>query len=71
MVFHFMNGAGTLAEHFAMLFDDSLNDSSRSSRRTRLSWEVFVQLMGRMLRPLADKKLQPESFWRSPRLSRE
>lgn len=68
MVFHFMNGAGALAEHFAMLFDDSLNDSSCSSRRTRLSWEVFAQLMERVLRPLADKKRQPESFWRGWRL---
>lgn len=68
MVFHFMNGAGTLAEHFAMLFDDSLNDSSCSSRRTRLSWEVFAQLLGHVLRPLADKKRQPESFWRGWRL---
>jgi len=36
LVFHFMNHAGTLAEHFAQLFADGLADSSLSERRTRM-----------------------------------
>ena len=68
LVFHFMHSAGTLAEHFAMLFEDSLCDSACSDRRARLPWEVFTQLMQRALRPLSHKLRHPESFWRGWRL---
>lgn len=68
MVFHLMNGAGSLAEHFGMLFEDCLNDSSCASRRARMPWEVFVQLMQRMLGPIARKKRDPEAFWKGLRL---
>jgi hypothetical protein len=68
LVFHFMSAAGTLAEHFAQLFDDSLADSSLSERRTRLPWEVFTELMRLGLRPLARVATHPEAFWRSWRL---
>jgi hypothetical protein len=68
MVFHFMNNTGTLAEHFAMLFDDALADSSCASRRARLPWQVFAELMQRLLRPLAKKRRHPTAFWRGWRL---
>lgn len=68
LVFHFMNAAGTLAEHFAQLFDDSLADSSLSERRTRLPWEVFTELMRLGLRTLAQAATHPEAFWRGWRL---
>jgi hypothetical protein len=68
LVFHFMNAAGTLAEHFAQLFDDSLADSSLSERRARLPWEVFTELMRLGLRTLAQVTTHPEAFWRGWRL---
>lgn len=68
MVFHLMHTAGNLAEHFSILFEDSLNDSSCASRRARLPWEVFTELMQRTLRPLARKKRDPGAFWRGWRL---
>ncbi len=68
LVFHAMNAAGTLAEHFAQLFDDTLAESSLSERRTRLPWEVFAELMRLGLRPLAQKAAHPEAFWRGWRL---
>jgi len=68
LVFHFMNAAGTLAEHFAQLFDDSLAESSLSERRTRLPWEVFGELMRLGLRALAHTTTHPEAFWRGWRL---
>ncbi len=49
-----MQGAGTLAEHFSELFDDSLADSSWADRRARLPWEIFAELMRRVLRPQGD-----------------
>ena len=63
-----MNVAGTLAEHFAQLFQDSLCDSSLSERRTRLPWEVFTELMHLGLRTLAQAATHPEAFWRGWRL---
>lgn len=68
LVFHFMSAAGTLAEHFAQLFDDTLAESSLSERRTRLPWEVFTELMRLGLRALAHKAKHPEAFWRGWRL---
>ena len=68
MVFHLMNRAGNWAEHFGLLFEDSLNDSSCASRRARMPWEVFTELMQRTLRPLARKRREPGAFWRGLRL---
>lgn len=68
LVFHVMNAAGTLAEHFAQLFDDPMAESSLSERRTRLPWEVFTELMRLGLRPLAQAATDPAAFWRGWRL---
>lgn len=68
LVFHVMNTAGTLAEHFGQLFDESLADSSLSERRTRLPWKVFGELMRLGLRPLAQAATHCEAFWRDWRL---
>lgn len=68
LIFHFMNGAGTLAQHFFQLFNEPLADSSWSDRRARLPWEVFAELMQRMLRPRASRRVHPEAFWRGWRL---
>lgn len=69
LVFHVMNQTGTLAEHFALLFEDSLNESGCSNRRSRLPWEVFADLMRRVLRPLAHRRRHPEAYWRNWRLT--
>jgi len=68
LVFHFMSGAGTLAEHFGQLFEDELCDSSLSERRSRLPWEVFRELMRLGLRALAQRASHPQAFWRGWRL---
>lgn len=67
LTFHVMQSAGTLAEHFSALFDASLSDSAWADRRARLPWEVFAELMRRVLRPRATRR-QPEAFWRGWRL---
>ena len=64
LVYHVMNPTGTLAEHFARLFEDALCDSACSDRRARLPWRIFAELMQRVLRPLARKRRHPEAFWR-------
>lgn len=68
LVFHVMNATGTLGEHFAMLFEDALNDSACADRRARLPWQVFADLMRRVLRPLANRRRHKEAFWRGWRL---
>lgn len=67
-IFHFLNGAGTLAQHFRQLFNARLADSSWAERRARLPWEVFADLLRRALRPRATRRRQPEAFWRGWRL---
>jgi hypothetical protein len=68
LVYHVMNPTGTLAQHFALLFADSLNESGCANRRARLPWEVFAELMRRVLRPLANARRHPEAYWRGWRL---
>lgn len=67
LIFHVMQGAGTLAEHTAMLFDDALADSSWADRRARLPWDLFAELMRRVLRPKATRRHR-DAFWRGWRL---
>lgn len=68
LVFHVMHRHGTLAEHFALLFEDSLSDSACSDRRQRLPWQVFAELMQWALRPLARGGRTGEGCWRGWRL---
>ncbi len=68
LVFHVMQRSGTLAEHFTLLFDDSLCDSACSDRRQRLPWQVFEEVMHWALRPLARRRRQGDGFWRGWRL---
>jgi hypothetical protein len=67
LTYHVMQGAGTLAEHFSDLFDESLADSSWADRRARVPWEIFAELMRRVLRPKATKR-HPDAFWRGWRV---
>jgi hypothetical protein len=68
LTFHVMKGAGTLGEHFAELFEARLADSSLADRRARLPWEIFAELMRRMLRPRATADGEPDAFWHGWRL---
>lgn len=56
-----------MGEHFAELFDDALADSSCAERRARLPWDVFADLMRRVLRPKATHRHR-EAFWRGWRV---
>jgi len=67
LTYHVIQGTGTLADHFTQLFGTSLADSSWSDRRQRLPWEIFAELMRRVLRPRATPA-QSDAFWRGWRL---
>jgi hypothetical protein len=68
LTFHVMKGPGTLGEHFAELFDEPLADSSLADRRARLPWEIFDDLMRRLLRRRAMRSREPDAFWHGWRL---
>ena len=67
LTYHGVQGTGTLAEHFTQLFGTTLADGSWSDRRQRLPWEIFAELMRRVLRPRATAA-QADAFWRGWRL---
>jgi hypothetical protein len=67
LLYHVVQGTGTLAEHFTQLFGTAVADSSWSDRRQRLPWEIFAELMQRVLRPRATHR-HPDAFWRGWRL---
>ena len=67
LTFHVLNEAGTLSEHFRQLFHAPLADSSWADRRARLPWQIFADLMQRVLRPQATRR-QPDAFWRGWRV---
>lgn len=55
LLFHFSVGwAGTFSEHLLWLLGVKMTDSSLSQRRQALPFEVFVDLLRRMLRPIAN-----------------
>lgn len=68
LTFHTLQPTGTLSQHFQQLFDAPLSDSAWSDRRQRIPWEIFTELMRRVLRPQADPETQPDAFWQGLRL---
>jgi hypothetical protein len=68
MVFHVLQGAGTLAQHVKRLTKKAITDGALSHRRVGLPWEIFQEIMGVALRPKADPKKHPEAFYRGLRL---
>src|SRR5215204_2064153 len=68
LTFHVLQPRGTLSQHFAQLFGARLADSSWAERRQRLPWDVFADLMQRVLRPRAHRRRHPDAFWRGWRL---
>jgi len=68
LVFHVMNGAGTLVEHLAMLTGLVMSGSSVSQRRQALPWEVFVKILEVALAPLAQPSQHRQAFYQGLRL---
>lgn len=68
LVFHFLAGAGTFAQHVLQLMGVSISDSALSQRRALLPWQVFESLMAEALRPKADRRRHPEAFYHGLRL---
>lgn len=68
LVYHVVMGQGRLERH---LFEQSgipLSAPNISQRCQRLPWELFRDLLGHCLRPLADPRRHPEAFYHRYRL---
>lgn len=69
LLFHLaVHLSGTLAEHLVLLTGIRMAESSLSQRRGALPFEVFEQLLQRILRPLAGVGKRAEGFYKGLRL---
>jgi hypothetical protein len=68
MVFHVLQGSGTLSSHVRQLSGKKLCDSSLSQRRQLLGFSFFHSLLEQVLTPLAEIKSNPEAFYKTLRL---
>jgi len=69
LVFHFLAGAGTLAQHVKLLTGIVITDGALSQRRTALPWQIVETLLEVGLRPKALEQKHPEAFYKGFRLS--
>ena len=68
LVFHFLAGAGTLAQHVRELTGKSITDGALSQRRALLPWQIFESILEAALQPKARRDQHPEAFYHGLRL---
>lgn len=69
ILFHYtLSLAGTLGQHLGILFSIDMAESSLSERRQALPFEVFEELLKRVLRPIAKMKNKGQAYYREWRL---
>ncbi len=68
LVFHFLAGLGTLAEHMTLLTGKRISDSALSQRRSDLDWRIFETILSESLKPKAKPTLHSDAFYKGLRL---
>lgn len=68
LVYHQLQEGGTLANNSGRLHSIRMSDSAHAQRRRLLPVELFEQIVGAALSPLADPAAHPESFYQGYRL---
>ena len=68
LVFHVIEGTGTLATHLALLGGGRVSDSNLSQRRARLPFALFENILAAALRPRACPLAHPQAFYAGLRL---
>jgi len=68
LVYHVMQGCGTLGAHVKELTGQQVSESALSARRQGLPWAVFEELLCLALRPQANPKEHSGAFYRGLRL---
>lgn len=64
LIYHQLQPAGTLGRHSWQLHGVAMSESAHAQRRQGLPVELFEEIMAEALRPLADSKRHPHSFYR-------
>lgn len=68
LIYHQLQDRGTLARNSGRLHGMQMSDSAFVRRRQLLPLELFEQILGAALSPLADETLHPECFFHGYRL---
>lgn len=68
LVFHCLQGSGTLAGNVRILFRKRLAESTLSERRQSMPWKVFSSIMEAALGVKAKPKQHPQAFYQGWRL---
>ena len=68
LIYHQLQDGGTLAGNSGRLHGIQMSDSAFAQRRQLLPLELFEQILGAALSPLADETLHPECFFHGYRL---
>lgn len=68
LVFHVLQGVGTLAEHMKLLTGKSVSESALSQRRSQAPWQIFETILEHSLKLKAQPKIHPHAFYQGLRL---
>jgi hypothetical protein len=68
LIYHQLQDGGTLARNSGRLHGIQMSDSAFAQRRQLLPLELFEQILGAALSPLADETMHPECFFHGYRL---
>lgn len=68
MVFHVLQGVGTLAQHMKRLTGKDITDGALSQRRVAMPWGIMRKILSVALRPKAQPKKHPNAFFKGLRL---
>ncbi len=68
LVFHVLQGVGTLAEHMKLLTGKSVSESALSQRRSQAPWQIFETILEHTLTIKAQPKKHPYVFYKGLRL---
>lgn len=68
LVFHFLAGVGTLAEHMRLLTGKTISDAALAQRRADLDERIFATILDESLATKAKPALHPEAFHQGLRL---
>ena len=68
LIVHALSAQGSLGHHLRTVSGTSISDAAAHERRQALGWEFFQTLFAHVLKPLADRRRHPASFYKGMRL---
>ena len=68
LVWHVLQGAGTLAQNMKGLTGRSVTEGALSQRRSHTPWQIFETILEETLEPKAQARKHPQAFYQGLRL---